>query len=104
MNKAVLKISKLTDRKNGYGMPIVEVASDSDIKVINRGYNEFEAVTEVDESDLLRLRQSEYSTLLGWTDTIHLEIKTPSRDTCAHYRLNDIYIGKTLHQGSQIQW
>ena len=55
-NKAILTINKLTDRKNGWGMPIVEVNSTQDIEVINKGWNDFEALQEIDESDLLRLR------------------------------------------------
>jgi hypothetical protein len=44
MNKAILTISKLTDRINGWGMPIVEVNSTKDIEVINKGWNDFEAL------------------------------------------------------------
>ena len=55
--KTILKISNLTNEFNGYGMPIVDVISDTDIKVINRGYNEFEAINDIDETDLLRLRE-----------------------------------------------
>ena len=98
MNKAILTINKLTDRKNGYGMSIVEVTSTKDIKVINRGYNDFEAVTEIDESDLLRLRNY----FSGSTnETLMLEIKTPSRSTNCWYKLTDVYIGG---KGSNIIW
>ena len=98
MNKAVLTINKLTDRKNGYGMSIIEVNSTKDIKVINRGYNDFEAVTEIDESDLLRLRNY----FSGFTyETLMLEIKTPSRSMNCWYKLTDVYIGG---RGSNIMW
>ena len=87
MKKAILTISKVTDRKNGYGMPIVEVNSTENIKVINRGYNEFEAQTEIDESDLLRLR-TQFNTFS--TETLHLEITTPERRTCCWYKLHNL--------------
>jgi len=98
MNKAILTINKLTDRKNGWGMSIVEVNSTKDIKVINRGYNDFEAETEIDESDLLRLRNY----FPGSTnETLMLEIKTPNRLTNCWYKLTDVYIGG---KGSNIIW
>lgn len=85
MKIATLKISKLTDRLNGYGMPIVEVISDNDIKVINRGYNEFEAQIDIDETDLLRLRTMFNTFSVG---TVMLEISTPTRKTNCWYRLD----------------
>lgn len=88
-NLATLKINKLTDRKNGYGMAIIEVISNKDIKVINTGYNEFKAVQEIDETDLLKLRRF-YSP----TETVMLEIKTPTRKTNCWYKLSDHYFGK----------
>lgn len=94
MKPATLKISRYTDRKNGWGMPIVEITSDNDIKVINRGYNEFEAVNEIDETDLLRLR--EYFSAFS-NSTIHLEITTPSRQTCCWYSLDRL-------SGSRLMW
>jgi|688.fasta_scaffold234968_4 hypothetical protein len=89
--KATLKIHKLTDEINGYGMPIVDVISDENLVIINRGYNEFEAVTEIDESDLFRLRGmfSMFS-----NETIMLRITTPERVTNAWYKLCDVYLGK----------
>jgi hypothetical protein len=98
MNKAILTINKLTDRKNGYGMSIVEVNSTKDIKVINRGYNDFEPVQEIDESDLLRLRNY-FSSFTN--ETVMLEIKTPNRNTNCWYKLTDVYIGG---KGSNIMW
>lgn len=98
MGKAILTISKLTDRKNGYGMAIVEVNSTEDIKVINRGYNEFEAINEIDESDLLRLR-TYFNT---FTDKkVMLEINCPNKKTNCHYKLTDVYLGG---KGSNIIW
>jgi len=82
-------------------MPIVEVISDSDIKVINRGYNEYEAVNEIDETDLYRLREYFSSMTNGM---VHLEIKTPSRDTCAWYSIDQKYIGQKQYEGSHINW
>lgn len=102
--KAILTVSKLTDRFNGYGMPIVEVNSTANIEVINRGYNEFESITEIDESDLLRLRQNPYLQE-KWTDTIMLEITTPSAKTNCWYKLQDQYIGQQRRpELSNIQW
>ena len=98
MEKAILTINKLTDRENGYGMPIVEVTSTKDIKVINRGYNDFEPVQEIDESDLLRLR-TYFSAFTN--EMLMLEIKTPSRLTNCWYKLTDVYIGG---KGSNIIW
>ena len=83
MKKATLTISKLTDRINGYGMPVIEVNSDNNIKVINRGYNEFEAITDIDETDLLRLRTM-FSTFTN--ETVMLEITTPERKTNCWYK------------------
>lgn len=80
MNKATLKIKNFTDRKNGWEMPIVEIESDADIKVINRGWNEFEAVNEIDEAALLPLREKYKE-----QNHVHLEIKTPNGSTCCWY-------------------
>jgi len=89
-NVAILTIKKLTDRKNGWGMPIIEVNSTEDIEVINRGYNDFEALQEIDESDLLRLRNyfSSFS-----NETVMLEINCPNKKTVSWYKLTDVYIG-----------
>ena len=89
-NKAILSINKLTDRKNGWGMPIVEVNSTQDIEVINKGWNDFEALQEIDESDLLRLRGyfSSFS-----NETVMLEINCPNKKTVSWYKLTDVYIG-----------
>jgi len=89
-NVAILTIKKLTDRKNGWGMPIIEVNSTQDIEVINRGYNDFEALQEIDESDLLRLRNyfSSFS-----NETVMLEINCPNKKTVSWYKLSDVYIG-----------
>ena len=90
MKKAILTISKITDKKNGYGMPIVEVNSTCDIKVINRGYNEFEAAQDIDESDLVKLRGHFQNT---GEDTLMLEIKGPRKSTNCWYKLNGLYLG-----------
>lgn len=88
--KATLKIQAITERKNGYGMQIIEVISDTDINTINRGYNEFEPTIEIDESDLLSLRTS----LTPDADNkVHLEIICPNKTTCAHYSLKNQYLG-----------
>jgi hypothetical protein len=87
---ATLKISKITDRFNGYGMPVIEVISDQNIKVVNRGYNVFEALTDIDESDLLRLRTM-FNTIEH--DTVMLEITTPERKTNCWYKLAPQYLG-----------
>jgi len=89
-NVAILTIKKLTDRKNGWGMPIIEVNSTEDIEVINRGYNDFEALQEIDESDLLRLR-GYFSTFSN--ETVMLEINCPNKKTVSWYKLTDVYIG-----------
>lgn len=47
MGKAILTISKLTDRKNGYGMAIVEVNSTEDIKVMATIYNLPQGIAKV---------------------------------------------------------
>lgn len=90
--KATLKIDKLTDKFNGYGMPIVLVNSDVHFDSINRGYNEFEPNTEIDETDLLRLRNM-FNTCVH--DTVMLEISMPNRETTkpVWYKLTDLYIG-----------
>jgi hypothetical protein len=98
MNKAILTISKLTDRINGWGMPIVEVNSSNDIEVINKGWNDFESLQEIDESDLFRLR--EYFSSFS-NETIMLEINCPNKKTNAWYKLTDVYIGG---RGSNIIW
>jgi hypothetical protein len=98
MNKAILTISKLTDRINGWGMPIVEVNSSKDIEVINKGWNDFESLQEIDESDLFRLR--EYFSSFS-NETIMLEIKCPNKNTNCWYKLTDVYIGG---RGSNIIW
>ena len=89
-NVAILTIKKLTNRKNGWGMPIIEVNSTEDIEVINRGWNEFEALQDIDESDLLRLRGyfSSFS-----NETVMLEINCPNKKTVSWYKLTDVYIG-----------
>lgn len=101
MEKATLKISKLTDRKNGYGMPIVEVISDNDLHVVNRGYNEFEALNEIDETDLERLRTMPEMGMMA-TETVMLEIQTPSRLALCWYTLKDRYLNCTLATGSNL--
>jgi hypothetical protein len=98
MNRAILTISKLTDRINGWGMPIVEVNSSNDIEVINKGWNDFESLQEIDESDLFRLR--EYFSSFS-NETIMLEINCPNKKTNAWYKLTDVYIGG---RGSNIIW
>ena len=95
--KTVLTIVKITDRVNGYGMPIVEINSSDDIKVINKGWNEFEALQEIDESDLLRLRGYFSSS----TCTVMLEINCPNKNTVSWYKLSDVYFGG---KGSNIIW
>jgi hypothetical protein len=50
-----LKIKKLTDRINGYGMPIVQITSDKEINTINRGDNYFECTEQINAKDLERL-------------------------------------------------
>jgi len=90
MKQATLKIEKLTNEFNGYGMPIIDVISDNNIKVINRGYNEFEAVNDIDETDLLRLREM-FNTCVN--DVVMLRIKTPERTTNCWYKLAPLYLG-----------
>lgn len=72
------------NKTNGYDMPMVQVKSNTNLKVINRGWNEFECVQDIDESDLLQLR-----TLFPNARTCHLEIETPGRMTNGWYRLKD---------------
>jgi hypothetical protein len=89
-NKAILTINKLTDRLNGYGMPIVEVNSTKDIFVENIGYNDLQPTQEIDESDLLRLRNY-FSSFTN--EIIMIEINCPNKKTNAWYKLTDVYIG-----------
>jgi len=70
------------NKTNGWGMPMVQVKSNANLKVINRGYNEFECTSLIDESDLLQLR-----TLFPDAKTCHLEITTPARKTNCWYNL-----------------
>ena len=100
MNKATLKIKALTDRVNGYGMPVVEVTSDSNIIVINRGYNVFEAQTDIDESDLLRLR-TYYSMFSESTVMLEITLTTGKKTNC-WYSLEDKTLGKKEY--SNIIW
>ena len=79
-------------------MPIVEVNSSNDIEVINKGWNDFESLQEIDESDLFRLR--EYFSSFS-NETIMLEINCPNKKTNAWYKLTDVYIGG---RGSNIIW
>ena len=91
-SKATLKIKALTDRVNGYGMPIVQATSDIYFETPNIGMNDFQPNVEIDESDLLRLR----TMFEGMrTDTVMLEIEMPSRDTPkpCWYKLTDFYVG-----------
>lgn len=77
------KLVEVTDRRNGYGMPIVKVESNTNLRVYNRGYNEFECEQEIDESNLLVLREK-----LRGEKWAHLEITTPERDTNCWYMLD----------------
>jgi len=98
MKQAILTVKNLTNEVNGYGMPIVDVLSSENIKVINRGYNEFEAVNDIDESDLLRLRTM-FSTFSN--DVLMLRIHTPERVTNCWYKLAPVYFG---NNASCIMW
>lgn len=89
-NKTILTINKLTDRVNGYGMPIIEVNSTKDIVVKNIGYNDFQPTEEIDESDLLRLR-TYFSSFTN--EIVMLEINCPNKKTNCWYKLTDVYIG-----------
>lgn len=91
MKTATFKITEITDRLNGYGMPIIKVQSDLNLTVINRGYNEFECLQDIDESDLLQLRSK---IDLSKHDKVMLEVKTPSKNTNCWYSLKGQYIGK----------
>ena len=84
LKKAILNLDCITDRFNGYGMPIVKVVSDNNIKIINRGWNEFESVNEVDSSALEVLRDR---IDVNKHDTVMLEIRTPERITNCWYSL-----------------
>ncbi len=92
MEKAILKIHSLTDKLNGYGMPIVNVKSNIYFEATNIGYNEFEPTVEIDETDLLRLRNM-FNTCVH--DTVMLEITMPKRESPkpVWYKLTDLYIG-----------
>jgi hypothetical protein len=94
MKTAKLKIKKLTDRVNGYGMPIVEVTSNTDIKIKNRGYNEFEPMQEIDETDLARLHNYFHSFSTG---TLMLEIQCPKSVVNCWYKLDGVYLGGLKH-------
>lgn len=91
MKTATLKITEITNEFNGYGMPIVKVKSDINLKVVNRGYNEFECLQNIDETDLLQLR-SKFD--ISKYDKVMLEIQTPERKTNCWYSLKSQYIGK----------
>lgn len=76
--KATLKIKALTDKVNGYGMPVVLVDSDTFFDAPNVGHNTFVPSVEIDETDLLRLRTM-FNTFS--TETVMLEISMPNRET-----------------------
>jgi hypothetical protein len=82
--KAKFTVTAITNKRNGYNMPIVEVKSDSNIKVVNRGYNEFECLQDIDESELLPLRDQ-----LPSEEIIMLEVTTPESNTTAWYKLRN---------------
>lgn len=52
MKTATLTLIEVTNRFNGYGMPVVKVKSDINITVVNRGYNVFESIEKIDHSDI----------------------------------------------------
>lgn len=94
MKTTTFKIIEVTDKLNGYGMPIVKVKASTNLEIINEGYNYFKCVQDVDESELLKLR-----TLIDVNkhDTVMLSIKTPSRTTNCWYKLKQFYVGDTLN-------
>lgn len=92
MEKAILKIKNLTDRFNGYGMPVVEVQSNINFEAPNMGWNEFVPNVEIDETELLTLR-NKFDIVKH--DTLMLEISMPDRKNPkpVWYKLKDVYIG-----------
>jgi len=74
MKTATLTLVKVTEKFNGYGMPIVEVKSDIQISVINRGYNEFESIETINHSNI----DSILNVIDKKHDTAMLEIELPS--------------------------
>jgi hypothetical protein len=90
--KATIKIKALTNRFNGYEMPIVEATSDVYFEAPNMGMNEFMPNCEIDESDLLRLRTM-FNTIT--TTCVMLEIEMPNKPTpkSVWYKLSDVYVG-----------
>lgn len=88
------KIKEITDRRNGYNMPVVVVTSNTNLDVINRGWNEFNCKQIIDESELMTLRTKfpESET------TLMLEIETPTRKTNCWYEL------RTRRETNNIIW
>lgn len=103
MKKATLTISKMTDRKNGYGMPIVEVISDNAIEIINRGWNEFEAVNEIDESELRQLYNNHFVCMQS-DRMVMLEITTPKNKVNCWYNVPAQLSFSEIHASSNIIW
>ena len=74
MKTATLTLTKVTDRFNGYGMPVVEVKSDFEITVINRGYNVFESEQKINHSNIDQI----LNVIDKKHDTAMLQIELPS--------------------------
>jgi len=91
--KANFKILEITGLRNGYNMPVIKVESDINLEIFNRGYNEFQCIQEIDESELLSLRDR-----FPNDSIVQFEIKTPARNTNCWYNL------KTKTNENNIQW
>jgi hypothetical protein len=81
----IFKVTKITDERNGYGMPIIEISSNQEINIYNKGQNVFKAEEEIDHSDLKQLKDKVITE--PGKNTAHLRITTPTRSTCAWYCL-----------------
>lgn len=91
----IFKVLEVTNEKNGYNMPIVKIESSTNLDVINRGWNVFECLQDIDISDLEKL-----DTQFKDHSHLHLDITTPIRQTCCWY-----YIKSTHKEAKhKLQW
>ena len=92
--KTTFRIKEITDRRNGYNMPIVVVTSDTNLKIINRGWNEFACLQTIDESELMTLRNA----FPDNENILMLEIETPTKMVRCWYKL------RTKRETNNIEW
>jgi len=79
--KTVFKVTKVTDERNEHNMPKVLVESSTEITVYKVGQNHFECEQNIDETDLLQLRDK-----LPDERWAFLVITTPTREiNCSYF-------------------